>query len=251
VRRGVPPVAVVTTLKAGARSPDAIGPLPCPGRVRRKRPRSGRGSGNSLRLVPGVTGREQDRHRRAVPVDGSRDVPGVPRHGGVRGRPPDGEGLVPVTPFPGFPQCAGAPGRGRSRPTPVVYSPGAQLSRDRVDHQTVIPPPRAPVGAPGAAAARPAPGAVGRHVMTCPSSRGHHTHTADLQERVRGRAPGRKRTNSPYEPSDRGGEDLRTRSGTGVPLRGKLRPAERRRGEPVDDRLRPGRGAWTRRSCSA
>ena len=124
MRRGVPPVAAVrpggrsssaTTRSSRCRAPAAsVASDLDPGEQRRQ-----------LRLVPGVTGGRQDRHDRPCPSMAG-DVPG-PRYGGVRGRRHDGEGLIPITPFPGPPQCAGGPRTWRSRPTPPVHFPGAQL----------------------------------------------------------------------------------------------------------------------------
>ena len=130
MRRGVPPAcrgdgpggrsSSATTRSSHCRAPaGSVASDLNPGGQRQQR-----------RLVPGVTGGKQDRHRRAVPVDGGREFPvPAPRECPTT---PRRRGLVPVTPFPGAPQCAGGPPTweeptGACRPLPAV-----QLPRGRV-----------------------------------------------------------------------------------------------------------------------
>jgi hypothetical protein len=211
VRQGVPPVAVVTAPKAGARSPRrdraAAVLLPFPSRATSIRVGSGDSCGSSP-ASPVASRTDTDGRARRRRQGRSRS----PRHGGVRGRRPDGGGLVPVTPFPGPRSVLVAPDVGRAdrrRPStsPERGSPGPCRYRTETGHRPPHP------GAPEGAAARSAPGAVGRLAATCPSSLGYPTGAADLQERVRGRSRAGTGSGSRYEPSDRGGADLRTGSG--------------------------------------
>jgi hypothetical protein len=109
---------------------DVIGPLPCSCRVRRERPDPG-GQRRQLRLVPGVTGASRtdtDGRARRRRQGRSRS----PRHGGVRGRRRDSGDLIPVIPSPWPRSVLVGRGAGKSRPTPAVHFPGAQLPRVRL-----------------------------------------------------------------------------------------------------------------------